>query len=91
MAKYSAHQTAMIDEGARIGEGTKIWHYSHIASDAEIGKDCKIGQNVYIASGEIVKCDVPDRSVVYKGKIIPGNKWRGKLRESGFFEWKGNQ
>ncbi|MEN9639234.1 MAG: hypothetical protein RLZZ262_1102, partial [Bacteroidota bacterium] len=24
---YSAHETAVVDEGCTIGEGTKIWHF----------------------------------------------------------------
>ena len=27
---YTAHPTAVIDEGCTIGEGTRIWHFSHI-------------------------------------------------------------
>ena len=48
---YYAHETAIIDEGARIGEGTKVWHFCHIASGAQIGERCTIGQNVFVDSG----------------------------------------
>lgn len=46
-----AHETAVIDSGARIGAGTKIWHFSHISSGAEIGEGCSFGQNVFVANG----------------------------------------
>jgi UDP-2-acetamido-3-amino-2,3-dideoxy-glucuronate N-acetyltransferase len=46
---YSAHATAVIDEGAEIGEGTKIWHFSHIMENSRLGKNCNIGQNVVIS------------------------------------------
>lgn len=48
---YSAHETAVIDEGCSIGEGTKIWHFSHIMPDCVIGEKCNIGQNVVVSPG----------------------------------------
>jgi len=45
---YSAHPTAIIDEGAEIGEGTRIWHWVHVSSGAKIGRRCSLGQNVYV-------------------------------------------
>lgn len=53
MSAYTAHPTAVIDEGCDIGEGTKIWHFSHIMSNCKIGKNCNLGQNVVI-SPEVV-------------------------------------
>lgn len=53
MSAYTAHPTAVIDEGCEIGEGTKIWHFSHIMSNCKIGKNCNLGQNVVI-SPEVV-------------------------------------
>jgi UDP-2-acetamido-3-amino-2,3-dideoxy-glucuronate N-acetyltransferase len=53
MKEYSAHETAVIDEGCNIGYGTKIWHFSHIMSNCTIGENCNIGQNVVI-SPEVV-------------------------------------
>jgi UDP-2-acetamido-3-amino-2,3-dideoxy-glucuronate N-acetyltransferase len=45
------HESAYVDDGARLGEGTKVWHFSHIMSGAEIGEDCSLGQNVFVARG----------------------------------------
>jgi len=50
---FSAHPTAVIDEGCTIGDGTKIWHFSHIMPNCRIGNQCNIGQNVVI-SPEVV-------------------------------------
>lgn len=47
--EFFAHQTAVIDEGAKIGKGTKIWHFSHIMPHSEIGEVCNIGQNVVVS------------------------------------------
>jgi len=46
---YTAHPTAVIDEGCEIGEGTKIWHFSHIMPNCKIGKNCNLGQNVVVS------------------------------------------
>ncbi len=46
---YTAHPTAVIDEGCTIGEGTRIWHFSHIMPRCIIGENCIIGQNVVIS------------------------------------------
>jgi UDP-2-acetamido-3-amino-2,3-dideoxy-glucuronate N-acetyltransferase len=51
---YFAHDTAVIDEGARIGAGTKVWHFSHIMAGTVIGEGCIIGQNVMIGTGVIL-------------------------------------
>ncbi|HET9054986.1 MAG TPA: acyltransferase, partial [Cyclobacteriaceae bacterium] len=53
MSAYTAHPTAVIDEGCEIGEGTKIWHFSHIMPNCKIGKNCNLGQNV-VVSPEVV-------------------------------------
>lgn len=47
---YSAHPTAIIDQGAQIGAGTRIWHWVHVCSGARIGQNCSLGQNVFVAN-----------------------------------------
>lgn len=46
---YTAHPTAVIDEGCTIGAGTRIWHFSHIMTGCVIGENCNIGQNVVVS------------------------------------------
>ncbi len=48
---YTAHPTAVIDEGCTIGAGTRVWHFSHIMQGCEIGEGCNIGQNVVVSPG----------------------------------------
>jgi UDP-2-acetamido-3-amino-2,3-dideoxy-glucuronate N-acetyltransferase len=48
---YSAHPTAVVDEGCTIGAGTRIWHFSHIMPNCTIGEQCNIGQNVVVSPG----------------------------------------
>lgn len=68
---YFVHETAVVDEGARIGSGTKIWHFSHIMPEAVIGEGCNLGQNVFIANkvrlGNNVK--VQNNVSIYEGVI----------------------
>lgn len=52
-SNYTAHPSAVIDEGCTIGKGTKIWHFSHIMPNCTLGENCNIGQNVVI-SPEVV-------------------------------------
>jgi UDP-2-acetamido-3-amino-2,3-dideoxy-glucuronate N-acetyltransferase len=70
--KYSAHESAVIDEGAVIGEGTKIWHFSHVMSGARIGNDCSLGQNVFVANrvtiGKSVK--IQNNVSLYEGVTL---------------------
>jgi len=48
---YYAHDTAIVDEGAKIGKDSKIWHFAHVLSGAQIGENCTIGQNVVVMNG----------------------------------------
>jgi UDP-2-acetamido-3-amino-2,3-dideoxy-glucuronate N-acetyltransferase len=47
--KYTAHPTAVIDEGCVIGDNTRIWHFVHIMPNCKIGERCNIGQNVVVS------------------------------------------
>lgn len=50
MTGYTAHPTAIVDDGARIGDGTRIWHWVHVSAGARIGAGCSFGQNVYVGN-----------------------------------------
>jgi UDP-2-acetamido-3-amino-2,3-dideoxy-glucuronate N-acetyltransferase len=51
---YKKHETAIVDEGARIGEGTRIWHWVHVSGGAVIGKNCSLGQNVFVGNKVVI-------------------------------------
>jgi UDP-2-acetamido-3-amino-2,3-dideoxy-glucuronate N-acetyltransferase len=53
-AGWSAHETAIVDDGARIGAGTRIWHWTHISAGAQIGRNCSIGQGVFIGNRVVI-------------------------------------
>ena len=48
------HDTAIIDDGARLGPGTKIWHFSHVCAGARIGAGCSLGQNVFVGNDVVI-------------------------------------
>jgi UDP-2-acetamido-3-amino-2,3-dideoxy-glucuronate N-acetyltransferase len=52
--EYWAHESAIIDSGARIGESTRIWHWVHVCSGAIIGARCSLGQNVFIGNNVVI-------------------------------------
>ncbi len=51
---YTKHDTAIVDEGARIGNGSRIWHWAHVCGGAVIGSNCSLGQNVFIGNKVVV-------------------------------------
>lgn len=76
---YFAHETAVIDDGAKIGKGTKIWHFTHVMPDSELGEDCNLGQNVVISPkvklGRNVK--VQNNVSIYTGVICEDDVFLG--------------
>lgn len=77
--EYSAHETAVIDEGCSIGKGTKIWHFSHIMPGAIIGENCNIGQNVVVSPGVVLGTNVKVQNNVsiYTGVICEDDVFLG--------------
>ncbi|PKH99396.1 N-acetyltransferase [Shewanella sp. 11B5] len=47
---YHVHESAIVDEGAKIGNDTRVWHFVHVCSGAQIGDGCSLGQNVFIGN-----------------------------------------
>jgi UDP-2-acetamido-3-amino-2,3-dideoxy-glucuronate N-acetyltransferase len=76
---YSAHPTAVIDEGCEIGEGTKIWHFSHIMTNCKIGKNCNLGQNVVVSPDVILgnNVKVQNNVSIYTGVICEDDVFLG--------------
>ena len=76
---YSAHASAIIDDGAQIGAATRIWHFSHVCGGAQIGTHCSLGQNVYIGNavriGNNVK--IQNNVSVYDGVVLEDDVFCG--------------
>lgn len=76
---YTAHPTAIVDEGAAVGDSTRIWHWSHVCGTARIGSRCSLGQNVFVANhvtiGDNVK--IQNNVSVYEGVTLEDNVFCG--------------
>ena len=48
---YFAHETAIVEDGAKIGANSKVWHFAHVMPNCEIGERCSLGQNVVVMPG----------------------------------------
>ena len=73
------HETAIIEEGAKIGSGTNIWHFSHIRSGAIIGNNCNIGKDVYMDPGVVIGNNVKIQNGVslYEGISVDDDVFIG--------------
>mmetsp|Transcript_10468 Transcript_10468/g.33859 ORF Transcript_10468/g.33859 Transcript_10468/m.33859 type:complete len:194 (+) Transcript_10468:2551-3132(+) len=47
---YHVHESAIVDDGAKIGKDTRVWHFVHVCSGAQIGESCSLGQNVFVGN-----------------------------------------
>lgn len=54
MSDTRIHETAIVDEGAKLGAGTCIWHWVHVSAGASIGERCSLGQNVYVGNQVVI-------------------------------------
>lgn len=69
---YFAHESAVIEPGARIGDRTRVWHHAHVRDGAVVGSDCNIGQNVYVDVGARVgdRVKIQNNVSVYAGVTL---------------------
>ena len=76
---YSAHPSAIIDEGCEIGIGTKIWHFAHIMPNCKLGENCNIGQNVVISPEVILgnNVKVQNNISIYTGVVCEDDVFLG--------------
>ncbi len=51
---YTAHPSAIIDDGAQIGDGSRVWHFVHVSPQARIGDRCSLGQGVYVGNDVVI-------------------------------------
>ena len=54
MRERFVHESAYVDQGAKIGAGTRIWHFSHLNGGAVIGERCSLGQNVVVMNDVVI-------------------------------------
>lgn len=83
---HHSYNMPFSDWDETVEDSPRIGNRSVIGANAILVGGISVGDNCYIAAGEIVRRDVPSRSIVYHGKIIPGSQWRGRLSQYGFFD-----
>lgn len=64
MTNYHKHESAIIDDGAKIGDNTHVWHFVHVCGGAKIGNGCSLGQNVFIGNKVIIGNNVKIQNTV---------------------------
>lgn len=76
---YFKHESAYVDEGAKVGRGTRIWHFCHAMAGAEIGEECTLGQNVFVAQGVRVgrECKIQNNVSLYEGVVLEDHVFVG--------------
>jgi UDP-2-acetamido-3-amino-2,3-dideoxy-glucuronate N-acetyltransferase len=76
---YTAHSTAIIDDGATIGDGTRIWHWVHVSPGARIGKGCSLGQNVFVGNRVVLgdNCKIQNNVSVYDNVTLEDDVFCG--------------
>ena len=76
---YKAHETAIIDEGAKIGTRSRIWHWVHICANALIGSDCSLGQNVFVGNNVVIgdNVKIQNNVSVYDNVILEDDVFCG--------------
>jgi UDP-2-acetamido-3-amino-2,3-dideoxy-glucuronate N-acetyltransferase len=69
---FFRHDSAIVDDGARIGEGTRIWHFVHVSSGAQVGRNVVLGQNVFVGNGAVIgdDCKVQNNVSIYDGVVL---------------------
>lgn len=77
--KYTAHPSAVIDQGCLIGDDTRIWHFTHIMPGCVIGKNCNLGQNVVVSPEVILgnNVKVQNNVSIYTGVICEDDVFLG--------------
>jgi UDP-2-acetamido-3-amino-2,3-dideoxy-glucuronate N-acetyltransferase len=76
---YTAHPSAIIDEGAQIGDGSRIWHWVHICGAAKIGRGCSFGQNVFVGNRVVIgdNCKIQNNVSVYDNVTLEDDVFCG--------------
>ena len=76
---YTAHATALIDDGASIGDGTRIWQWVHVCGGAKIGADCVLGQNVFVGNKVVMgnNCRIQNSVSVYDNVMLEDDVFCG--------------
>lgn len=67
MNAYYKHESAIVDEGAKIGKDSRVWHFVHICRGAQIGEGVSLGQNVFVGNRVTIgdRCKIQNNVSIY--------------------------
>jgi UDP-2-acetamido-3-amino-2,3-dideoxy-glucuronate N-acetyltransferase len=73
------HETAIVDEGARLGDGTRVWQWVHVCCGAQIGQGVSLGQNVFVGNKVVIgdKCKIQNNVSVYDNVTLEAGVFCG--------------
>jgi UDP-2-acetamido-3-amino-2,3-dideoxy-glucuronate N-acetyltransferase len=73
------HESAYVDDGAKIGAGTRVWHFCHVLGGATIGERCSLGQNVVVMNGVVIgnNVKIQNNVSVYEGVTLEDDVFCG--------------
>jgi UDP-2-acetamido-3-amino-2,3-dideoxy-glucuronate N-acetyltransferase len=76
---YTAHPSAIVDDGAQIGANTRIWHWVHVSGKTRIGERCSLGQNVYVGNDVVIgnNVKIQNNVSVYDNVTLEDNVFCG--------------
>lgn len=79
MRERFVHESAYVDEGAKIGAGTRIWHFCHVNAGAVIGEKCSFGQNVVVMNDVVIgnNVKVQNNVSIYDGVTLEDDVFCG--------------
>lgn len=77
--EYTAHSSAVIDEGAKIGRGSRVWHFVHVCAGAVIGENVSLGQNVFVGNSVVIgdQCKIQNNVSVYDNVTLESGVFCG--------------
>ena len=69
---YQVHETAIVDQGAKIGPGSRVWQWVHVCGGAQIGANVSLGQNVFIGNKVIIgdECKIQNNVSIYDNVFL---------------------
>jgi UDP-2-acetamido-3-amino-2,3-dideoxy-glucuronate N-acetyltransferase len=76
---WTAHPTAIVEDGASVGPGTAIWHHAHVRTGARIGGGASLGKNVYVDADVVLgdRVKVQNNVSIYRGVTIGDDVFLG--------------
>jgi len=79
MNNFFKHNTALVEEGAKVGDNTKIWMNSQIRSGSVIGSNCIISKDTFVDENVKIgnRCKIQNGVSVYQGVSIEDDVFVG--------------